>query len=239
MASQTAGRTGLVALVCALVLAGGAAGWWFGAHSRVASHKTLPILGEAPSFHGLTNQLGQSIDSGRFRGKVQVITFLFPYCTTYCPLIAAHLVGLENVLKLAGVQNQVRIVAFNVDPAGSGPRQMRAFLKEYGWDPRDTRWEYLTGKPQAIRRVVTQGYHIAYERVANANAGAPQGPTLTPQPEVVNPLAIEAHVSYDITHNDGLAIVDPQGRIRKFYTQADVVSNERLFRVIKALLPHT
>ena len=235
--SRAAKRFGLAAIAAVLLLAGGAAGWWLGAHARgtAPARESLPVLGQAPSFHGLTNELGQTIDSSLLQGKVQVVTFLFPYCTTYCPLIAAHLVGLENVVRLAGLQDRVRIVAFNVDPGGTGPRQMRAFLKEYGWNPRDTRWEFLTGKPQAIRRVVTQGYHIAYQKVADGEDGA-QGPALTPQPEVVNALAAKAQVGYDITHNDGLAIVDPQGRIRRYYTQADVVSNERLFGVIQALL---
>ncbi|HVB47973.1 MAG TPA: SCO family protein [Burkholderiales bacterium] len=238
MAARAVNRIGLAALVCALVLAVGAVGWLLGARSGggAAPRAPLPVLGQAPSFRDLTDQLGHSIDSSRFRGKVQVVTFLFPYCTTYCPLIAAHLAGLENVLKLAGLQDRVAIIAFNVDPAGTGPQQMRAFLKEYGWDPRDTRWEFLTGRPQAIRRVVTQGYHIAYQKVSDGDDGA-QGPELTPQPEVVNALAAQAHVGYDITHNDGLAIVDQQGRIRKFYTQADVVSNEQLFKDIQALLP--
>jgi len=236
-ASKAGNRIAYAVLVCALLLAGGAAGWWLGARSRgtTPAERPLPVLGQAPSFQGLTNQLGEKVDSSAFHGKVQVVTFLFPYCTTYCPLIAAHLVGLENVVKLAGLQDRVAIVAFNVDPGGTGPEQMRAFLKEYGWDPRDTHWQFLTGTPAAIRQVVTQSYHIAYEKVANGETGA-QGPELTPQPEVVNKLAAKMKPAYDITHNDGLAIVDPEGRIRKFYTQADVVSNERLFVVIKALL---
>ncbi|MEJ2436356.1 MAG: SCO family protein [Pseudolabrys sp.] len=52
----------------------------------------LADLGPAPQYT-LTNQLGQTVSSKRFAGKVQVVTFLFPYCTTYCPLIAAHLMG--------------------------------------------------------------------------------------------------------------------------------------------------
>jgi len=58
-----------------------------------------------------------------------------------------------------------------------------------------------------------------------------------PQPEVINKLAAKVHVGYDIVHNDALEIVDPRGRIRKFYPQADVVSNARLLGAIKALLP--
>jgi protein SCO1 len=217
-----------------LLLAGGAGGWLLARGARHPGPQALPVLGEAPQFRGLTNQLGKPVDSSRFAGKVQVVTFLFPYCTTYCPLVAAHLAGLESTLELAGLKEEVEIVAYNVDPEGSGPAQMRAFLEQYGWDPRDRHVEYLTGAPQEIRRIVTRGYHVAYQRDSGEAGG---GPELNPQPEVVNPLAVQAHVAYDIVHNDALEIVDGKGRIRKVYEQADVVSNARLLRDIRALLP--
>ena len=56
---------------------------------------------------------------------------------------------------------------------------------------------------------------------------------------VVNPLANKVKPGYDVTHNDGLVIVDPQGRIRKVYDQADVVSNQTLLEAIKPLLSQT
>ncbi|MGA7801353.1 MAG: SCO family protein [Gammaproteobacteria bacterium] len=233
-------RLATVSLLCAGFVLAGAAGWWVGRgiHGGRGSHAGAPVLGRAPSYHGLVNQLGQAVNSSQFRGKVQVVTFLFPYCTTYCPLIAAHLVGLENLLKDLGDQNRVQIVAFNVDPSGTGPAQMRAFLKEYGWNPKDLHWQYLTGKPDRIRRVVRDGFHIAYQRVADQGgpSSADQGPAQTPQPEVVNPLAQQAHVGYDVTHNDGLILVDPHGRVRAIYDQADVVSNRRLLKAIEPLL---
>ena len=223
------------ALVLVLLLAGGAAGWLIAQRPDTRAARALPVLGKAPEFRGLTNQLGESVDSTRFDGKVQVVTFLFPYCTTYCPLITAHLAGLANTLELARLQDKVEIVAYNVDPAGAGPAQMRSFLKEYGWNPKDPKLQFLTGTPQQIQRAVVGGYHVAYEKVPDgAQAGG--GPALTPQPEVVNKLADQAHVGYDIVHNDALEIVDPQGRIRKFYPQADVVSNARLLRAVRALL---
>lgn len=224
-----------VAVICLAL--GGALGWDLGTRSAHPRPAPAPVLGRAPAYHGLINQLGQPVDSTRFAGKVQVVTFLFPYCTTYCPLIAAHLVGLENLLKIARLQDRVQIVAFDVDPAGTGPAQMRAFLKEYGWNPRDLRWQYLTGSPAVIRKIVTGGFHIAYEKVpAGADAEAALGPEQTPQPEVVNPLAERAKVDYDISHNDALILVDPKGRVRHIYTQADVVSNAELLARIQALL---
>jgi len=223
-------------LALVLLLAGGVAGWLIAQRPNTQAARALPVLGKAPRFHGLTNQLGERVDSSRFEGKVQVVTFLFPYCTTYCPLIVAHLAGLESTLKLAGLQDRVDIVAYNVDPGGVGPQQMRAFLKQYGWDPKEKNLQFLTGTPDEIHRVVVSGYHVAFQKVRNgADAGG--GPEQTPQPEVVNKLAAEANIDYDIVHNDALEIVDTQGRIRKFYPQADVVSNARLMKAIKALLP--
>lgn len=229
------------AVAVCIVIAGGI-GWWLGSASSRGQGQGQKdaILGRAPSYHGLINQLGNSVDSSQFKGKVQLVTFLFPYCTTYCPLIAAHLVGFENTLQTTELRNKVRIVAFNVAPGGTGPKQMRAFLKEYGWNPKNLHWQYLTGKPAAIRRVVTKGFHIAYRKVSNRQEQAAQanGPALAPQPTVYNPLAQKAHVDYDVTHNDGLIIVGPHGHVRKVYDQADLVSTQQLLRQVRQLLPN-
>jgi cytochrome oxidase Cu insertion factor (SCO1/SenC/PrrC family) len=222
-------------IAAGLVLAA-AIGWTLGRLSSGGSEGTaMPVLGRAPAYHHLTNQLAAPVSSDDFKGKVQVVTFLFPYCTTYCPLIAAHLVGLENLLKTSALEDKVEIVAFNVDPSGTGPREMRAFMKEYGWDPTDLHWQYLTGQPAVIRKIVTGGFHIAYERVEDGDSGGTDGAAQTPQPEVVNELARRAHAGYDITHNDGLIIVDPRGRIRRIYDSADTVSGHRMLQTIKAL----
>ena len=208
----------------------------FGGPAAGQSANAEPVLGKAPSYQGLTNQLGDSVGSSQFKGKVQVVTFLFPYCTTYCPLIAAHLVGFEHLLKQAGLQDKVQVVAFDVDPEDTGPKQLRAFMKEYGWNPKDLHWQYLTGKPKTIRHIVTDGFHIDYQKVTNEQAAREQGPNQTPQPVVVNPLANRVKPGYDVTHNDGMVIVDPQGRIRKVYDQADVLSNQALLSAIKPLV---
>ncbi len=215
-----------------------AVGWVTGRVSGGASEaqSPLPLLGRAPTYHGLVNQLGRRVSSTQFRGKVRVVTFLFPYCTTYCPLIAAHLVGFERVLSESGLRDQVQVIAFNVDPAGTGPEVMAAFMQEYGWNPSDLHWQYLTGSPAAIRRVVTGGYHVAYAKVAEGSDATAGGPPLTPQPEVVNRLAQQAGAAYDITHNDGLVIVDRRGRIRRIYDQADTVSVRRMLGVVRPLL---
>lgn len=232
-------RLGLaVTAVSAALLLAGALGWVLGTANRPAngSSGTLPELGRAPDYQGLSNQLGQTVGSRRFRGKVQLVTFEFAYCRTYCPLITAHLVGLERALRGTPLEDRVELVSFNVDPAGTRPPQMRAFLEQYGWDPHDPHWQYLTGKPETIRHIVTDGFHVFYQKVSDDEPSSGSGPAQTPQPEVSNPLADRVQPGYDVTHNDALIVVGPQGEIRRIFDQADVLSSDRLLRIIRSLV---
>lgn len=239
--SRRSGRGITLAALLIGIAAGALFGYWLGG-VHGGGRSALPVLGRAPSFT-LSNQSGAKINSRQFAGKVQVVTFLFPYCTSYCPIIAAHLAALEQTLRqMHWLGSRVVLVTFNVDPAGTGPKQLRAFLSEYGADPRDPGWQFLTGTPAAIRRVVRDGYHVSYQRVSLAQenqeiAQEKRAGTYLPQPEAVNPLAAHANVDYDVVHNDLLALVDAHGRIRKLYPDADVVSEQRLLRAIQTLLP--
>lgn len=229
-ASRATAWARAVAVVALVGLAVGAA-FVLGRSTGRPRHAVLPDLGKAPRYT-LTNQLGRSVSSNRFHGKVQLVSFLFPYCTTYCPLVAAHLVSFANLLEQTGLADQVQLVSFDVDPGNTGPEEMRAFLQEYGWNPQDLRWQFLVGPPAEVRRVVTGGFAIEYQRVAGADSetASPGAP-----PPVANPLAQKAKPDYDVTHNDALVVVDPQGRIRRIFDQADRIPDDQLLSVVQAL----
>jgi len=222
------------AVIALLIPAAGLAGFVLGQRQERTAKAVLPILGAAPSYT-MTNQLGDKVSSSSLRGKVQVVSFLFPYCTTMCPLIVAHLVNLEKLgLIPAGLQDQVTFVSFNLDPADAGAPQMREFLHQYGWNPKDLHWQYLAGTPAETRQVVSNGFSVWYKRASLASE-TDSGPV--EQPEIVNKLAEKAHVDYDIVHDDVIEIVDPQGRIRKIYDDADSVAWGELLSTIRSLAP--
>jgi protein SCO1/2 len=104
------------------------AGWY--SHPELQNKESLPILGHAPEYT-LINQLGHKVSSKSYNGKARVVTFLFPYCNGYCPLIAHNFVSLERVLKTAGIADRVQLIAFNVDPENTGPAQMKTFQMQY------------------------------------------------------------------------------------------------------------
>jgi cytochrome oxidase Cu insertion factor (SCO1/SenC/PrrC family) len=221
-------------IVAAAVLVAGVAGFAIGKR-EFAAGSALPVIRSAPSYT-LTNQLGESVASTTFSDKVQVVSFLFPYCTTLCPLIAAHFANFENLyLRPAGLADEVALVAFDIDPADTGPREMRAFMKEYGWDPKDRHWQFLTGSPGEISRVVRDGFAVPYQRLPLASEKGIAGPQIV-QPEIVNQLAAAAHPDFDIMHDDVIEVVDGHGRIRQVYETADTVGGTRLLRVVNDLL---
>jgi len=192
--------------------------------------------GLAPSYR-LTDQEDQPFSSTSLAGKLQVVTYLFPYCTSYCPVIARTLERTEQLADHNGLRGKVNYVAFNVDPGGAGPSQLRTFLAQYGIDPRDPDWHFLTGPAEAVRHVVTDGFHIYYQRVTLASERREENHekragTYRPQPSARNPLASRADVDYDIVHNDTVEVVDPSGRITSLFVSGDSVTPQRLLRAI-------
>jgi cytochrome oxidase Cu insertion factor (SCO1/SenC/PrrC family) len=237
--ARRARAAGLMATPLIILLALGF-GYWLG-RQQAPRAPALPVLGKAPSFRDFRNQLGQPVASAQFIGKVQVVTFLDPYCTNDCPLVALHLVALENDLRLAQLHRRVQLVAFNVDPWHTGPAQAAAFMREYGWQPDDTRWQFLSGTPAATRRVVRQGYHIDYAQVslaaeAAADARAKARGDYVPQPQVANALAVRANPDFDVIHNDMLELVGPNGHVRWLSGDADSVGDVHLLNLIRGLL---
>ncbi len=189
----------------------------------------LPVIGQAPQYR-LTNQNGKTVSSGDFAGKVQIVTPMFPYCRELCPLVAADLAEFRaSLAQLPGLKGRVEFVFFNVAPANADPAQMRAFLEQYGWDPKDPAVQFLTGTPADISRVVQGGFHMAYWRT--------QGDSDDDSPiEIANPLADKVKPSYDIKHADTIEVVDGAGRIRKIFSQASRLPDEQLMTAVSPLL---
>lgn len=227
-----------VALTAALVGLP-AALWWQSRHAAAARAPGASRgYGRAPSYV-LTDQNGRRVSSTEFTGKVQVVSFLFPYCTSYCPEIARQMTVLQSAIAGTPLAGKVEIVAFNVDPAGASRARMRQFWSEFGGDPSAHDVEFLTGTAQQIRHTVTDGYHVAYQKVSLASEEAAakeqqQQGTYVPQPEVPSTVADQAHVNYDVVHNDFIDIVGPHGRVRAILDDPTQLSDSALLSAVRA-----
>jgi len=118
----------------------------------------------APGF-SLTDQDGQAVTLASLHGKVVLMTFLDPVCTTDCPIIAQEF---KQTGELLGAKDRdVELVAIVANPTYHSTTFTQAFDRQEGLSGVPN-WLYLTGSVSALGAVWKQ-YGVS---VADLPAGA-------------------------------------------------------------------
>ncbi|HVT68579.1 MAG TPA: SCO family protein, partial [Trebonia sp.] len=118
----------------------------------------------APNFT-LTSQDGKQVALSSLRGKVVLLTFLDPVCTTDCPLIAQEMRTADTMLGARAASTELVAVAAN--PTYNSLAYTRAFDSQENLS-QVPNWLFLTG-PLSQLSSVWQHYGIEVE---NLPAGA-------------------------------------------------------------------
>ena len=137
---------------------------------RQASPNADPILAEAISGSSaplnfpakpfqLTDQHGQTVSLASLRGKVVLLTFLDPVCTTDCPLIAQEFRAAGQLLGAAA--RQVELVAVVANPVYHQVADTQAFDRQEHLT-QVPNWLYLTGSVSQLQQV-WRNYAISAE----------------------------------------------------------------------------
>jgi cytochrome oxidase Cu insertion factor (SCO1/SenC/PrrC family) len=110
---------------------------------------SAPLDHPAPAF-ALTSVSGQPVSLESLRGKVLLLTFLDPVCTSDCPLIAQELRAADQLL---GPQSgSVELVAVAANPLYYAPAYLAAFDRQENLTG-VRNWLYLTGSIGQLRQV--------------------------------------------------------------------------------------
>jgi len=125
---------------------------------------SAPLDIPAPAFR-LTDQNGRTVTQASLRGKVVLMTFLDPVCTTDCPIIGAEF--RQAGVLLSAANKNVELVAVVANPTYTSTAATQAFDTEEGLNTVPN-WLYLTGSLSQLEQVWNQ-YGIAVE---NPPAGA-------------------------------------------------------------------
>ncbi len=98
----------------------------------------------------LTDQYGRTVSLASLRGKVVLLTFLDPVCTTDCPLIAQEFRAAGQLLGAAS--EQVELVAIVTNPVYHQVADTQAFdrAEQLNQVPN---WLYLTGSVPQLQQV--------------------------------------------------------------------------------------
>jgi cytochrome oxidase Cu insertion factor (SCO1/SenC/PrrC family) len=103
----------------------------------------------APNFT-LTSQYGRQVSLASLRGKVVLLTFLDPVCTTDCPVIAAEMRVADAIL--GSKARDAELVAVVANPTYTSLAYTRAFDLQVGLNTVPN-WLYLTGSLSQLASV--------------------------------------------------------------------------------------
>jgi cytochrome oxidase Cu insertion factor (SCO1/SenC/PrrC family) len=107
----------------------------------------------APNFT-LTDQFGKRVSLGSLRGKVVVLSFNDPECTTICPLTTTSLLEAKKLLGPAA--SQVALIGIGANPEKTQVKWVRAYSQAHGMLHK---WRFLTGSLPELKRV-WRSYYI-------------------------------------------------------------------------------
>ncbi len=132
--------------------------------AQAIAGNSAPLDIPAPGFQ-LTDQNGRAVSLASLRGKVVLMTFLDPVCTTDCPIIGQEF--RQAGVLLGSASKSVELVAIVANPTYRSIAATRAFDAEESLSTVPD-WLYLTGSLNQLKRVWAQ-YGIT---VYNLPAGA-------------------------------------------------------------------
>ena len=107
----------------------------------------VPLSAIAPGFT-LTDQFGKRVSLRSLRGKVVVLSFNDPECTTICPLTTTALLRAKKLLGPAA--SGVELLGIGANPLATQVKWVRAYSRAHGMLHK---WRFLTGSLPELRRV--------------------------------------------------------------------------------------
>jgi len=108
----------------------------------------------APDFT-LTDQFGKRFSLRSLHGKVAVLSFNDPECTTICPLTTTAMLYAKKLLGPAA--SKVALVGVGANPEATQVKSVRAYSQAHGMLHK---WRFLTGSLPELKRV-WRAYYVA------------------------------------------------------------------------------
>jgi protein SCO1/2 len=117
-----------------------------GAMSSLPAHRRHPMLD-----YKFTNELGQAVSIGDFRGQALALTFFFTRCPIpeFCPRLSRNFQDVAS--KLAAMPNAPtnwHLISITFDPMNDTPEVLKNYAENYHYDPKH--WTFLTGPTNKI-----------------------------------------------------------------------------------------
>jgi protein SCO1/2 len=166
---------------------------------------SLPVYENIPSF-SLIDQMGHAFTREDLQGKVVLANFIFTNCTEYCPTLSPRMARVQEKLEEDGLLgNEVLLLSLSVDPKHDTPELLLSYAERYGAN--HNAWRFLTGPPEVMRQVITDGLKLAFGQVDQRNEHHHEDGS------------IHIH-EYNVFHTNRVMLGDREGRVRAYYDGA-------------------
>jgi cytochrome oxidase Cu insertion factor (SCO1/SenC/PrrC family) len=134
----------------------------------------------------LLEQHGRPISFEKLHGKVLLVTYIDPVCTTDCPVIAQEFKQADSLL--GGEARDVDLVAINANPLYRSPAYLRAFDRQERLEQLPN-WIYLTGSVGELRRLWSSFGVEIYVPGGGAMVDHPDGAAIVDRDGLIRSLA--------------------------------------------------
>lgn len=142
------------------------------------------------------------------KGKFWVADFVFTNCTTVCLPMTSNMSQLQDKMKEEGLDEDIELVSFSVDPDYDTPEVLSDYAEEYNADLDN--WTFLTGYDfQTIKELSIKSFK-------NMVQEPPEG-------------------SDQVTHGTSFFLVDPEGNVVKSYDGVSPESMDEILEDLKAV----
>ncbi|HWX22617.1 MAG TPA: SCO family protein [Candidatus Binatia bacterium] len=152
-----------------------------------------------------TNELGQAVSLGEFRGQALAITFFFTRCPIpdYCPRLSKNFQeASRNLSSMAGGPTNWHFLSVSFDTEIDNPRVLKAYGEMYHYDP--AHWSFLTGPADKIGELARLS-DVTFERDGGS-----------------------------FNHNFRTLIIDPSGHLQMAFPTGGNLSGAIVDEVLKA-----
>ena len=152
-----------------------------------------------------TNELGQTVRLGDFRGQALAVTFFFTRCPIpdYCPRLSKNFEEASQKLKaIPGAPTNWHFLSVSFDTDSDTPAVLKAYGERYQYDPKH--WSFLTGSREQISELASQS-DVKFERQGGF-----------------------------FSHNFRTLIIDPAGHLQMMFPIGGNLSDAIVSEILKA-----
>ncbi len=173
---------------------------------------TRLTAGESVPGFELTDQFGQAAESGDYRGRVVLLTFLYTHCPDVCPIVTGQLRKVSEALQ--NEASEIALVAVSVDPERDTVEAALDYSDKWRMSER---WEYLVGSREELREVWAAFYVDPVEIDLDEEGSESQAAGVPPTGSV-DALRQDLRQRYLVSHSAPVYVIDREGVMRVVFT---------------------